>query len=144
MPFEIVGLDSVGREEREEDLSGVNEVGFGMPKIGWKNLKKGWKSLKGSPGGIWKGVKTGFKKHKKQQPAEVNDTLDPQVIAAMDAGIQEAMQELGLVGRTTLTKAEYHALYKASKPKVRAKLPGKHYAMIAVENRMRSMGIKIG
>jgi len=76
MPFEIVGLDSVGREEREEDLSGVNDVGHshspkkvpGAPpkpkKIrkvrgappspvsgwGWKDVtsaaKAGWKDLK--------------------------------------------------------------------------------------------------
>lgn len=29
MPFEIVGLDFVGREECEEDMAGVDEVGSG-------------------------------------------------------------------------------------------------------------------
>jgi hypothetical protein len=75
MPFEIVGLDSVGREEREEDLSGINDVGhshYHYPKKvpgappspvsgwGWKDVtsaaKAGWKDLK-RPFTGWKGSK---------------------------------------------------------------------------------------
>ena len=89
MPFEIVGLDSVGREEREEDLSGINDVGHShyhypkkvpgappkpkkirkvrgappSPVSGW-----GWKDVTSAAKAGWKDLKRPFtgSKHNKR------------------------------------------------------------------------------
>jgi hypothetical protein len=99
MPFEIIGLDSVSREEREENCSGVD--GWG-----WKNIKggvrKGWKGVAKGATSTWKGTKalaTGKAFKHKSKPAEIKKINEE--------AINQAMSNLGLSGRTSLTKQEW-------------------------------------
>jgi hypothetical protein len=112
MPFEIVGLDFVGREGREEDMSGVDEVGL----FGIKLKKPSWKRFKRNVQGAWKGTKklaTGkaFKHKKKPQPAEIKA---PSVPGAPPSGytrdeqaIVDTISSLGLTGKTAFTSTEW-------------------------------------
>lgn len=64
MPFELVGLDFVGREGREEDMSGVDTVGWGVP--GWKRVKR-----------VFKGLRRKGSGKRKPQPAKITPPTVP-------------------------------------------------------------------
>lgn len=165
MPFELIGFEHTSRENREEDMSGVDEVGL----FGIKLKKPSWKRFKRNVGTTWKkagAVATGkaFHHKKKGQSAEIKTPVVPgapprgpsKELSTSESralraerykqAVNEAMSKYGLSGKTILTDTEWTSVWDDAISKVLP--PGSekndksaHYARANINGAMIRMGL---